>query len=59
MASSSPRTRLALCPISFNQGLNNFFAATAASIGYFINSEINWLFGYFLPPLPPLPPFIF
>jgi hypothetical protein len=45
--------------ITFAQGLNNFFNATAASIGYFINSEINWLFGYFLPPLPPLPPFIF
>jgi PE family len=43
--------------ISFAQGLNNFFTATTASIGYFINSEINWLFGYILPPLPPLPPF--
>ncbi len=42
--------------ISFAQGLNNFFSATAASVGYFINTEINWLFGGILPPLPPLPP---
>ena len=42
--------------ISLSQGLNNFFAATAASVNYFINSEINYFFGYFLPPLPPLPP---
>jgi hypothetical protein len=43
--------------ISFAQGLNNFFVATTASVGNFINTEINYLFGYILPPLPPLPPF--
>ena len=43
--------------ITFSQGLSNFFDATTASINYFIQSEINWLFGYILPPLPPLPPF--
>jgi hypothetical protein len=42
--------------ITFSQGLSNFFGATTASINYFIQSEINWLFGYILPPLPPLPP---
>jgi hypothetical protein len=42
--------------ITFAQGLNNFFAATTASINYFIQTEINWFFS-FLPPLPPLPPF--
>jgi hypothetical protein len=42
--------------ITFVQGLNNFFAATAASINRFINTEINWFLS-FLPPLPPLPPF--
>ena len=44
--------------ISFGQGLTNFFNATAASIGAFINTEINWLLS-FLPPWPPfsLPPF--
>ncbi|OBG27878.1 PE family protein [Mycobacterium sp. 852002-51057_SCH5723018] len=41
--------------ITFVQGLNNFFTATAASINQFINTEINWALG-FLPPLPPLPP---
>jgi len=41
--------------ISFSQGLHNFFAATASSINYFIQTEINWFRG-FLPPLPPLPP---
>ena len=43
--------------ITFSQELNNLFVATAASINQFIYNEINWLFGYFLPPLPPLPPF--
>jgi hypothetical protein len=43
--------------IAFSQGLSNFFGATTASINQFINNEINWLFGYILPPLPPLPPF--
>ncbi len=42
--------------ISFSQGLSNFFAATASSINFFIQTEINWFLG-FLPPLPPLPPF--
>ena len=42
--------------ITFVQGLNNFFAATSASINQFINTEINWFLS-FLPPLPPLPPF--
>ena len=41
--------------ITFVQGLNNFFAATSASINQFINTEINWFLS-FLPPLPPLPP---
>jgi len=41
--------------ITFAQGLNNFFAATTASINYFIQTEINWALS-FLPPLPPLPP---
>ena len=41
--------------ITFSQGLSNFFAATTASINYFIHTEINWVLG-FLPPLPPLPP---
>ncbi|HUH71947.1 MAG TPA: PE family protein [Mycobacterium sp.] len=40
--------------ITFVQGLNNFFGATAASINTFINNEINWFLS-FLPPLPPLP----
>jgi PE family len=43
--------------ITFSQGLSNFFDATTTSINQFINNEINWLFGYILPPLPPLPPF--
>jgi hypothetical protein len=43
--------------ITFGQGLSNFFGATTASINQFINNEINWVFGYILPPLPPLPPF--
>jgi hypothetical protein len=42
--------------ISFGQGLSNFFAATASSINFFIQTEINWVLGFF-PPLPPLPPF--
>jgi PE family len=42
--------------ITFAQGLANFWAATTASINYFINTEINWFLS-FLPPLPPLPPF--
>jgi hypothetical protein len=42
--------------ITFAQGLNNFVAATTASINYFIQTEINWFLS-FLPPLPPLPPF--
>src|SRR5271166_5309808 len=42
--------------ISFSQGLSNFFAATASSINFFIQTEINWFLS-FLPPLPPLPPF--
>ncbi len=42
--------------ITFSQGLSNFFGATTASINQFIHNEINWLFGYILPPLPPLPP---
>jgi hypothetical protein len=42
--------------ITFIQGLNNFVAATAASINTFIHTEINWFLS-FLPPLPPLPPF--
>jgi PE family len=42
--------------ISFSQGLSNFFGATASSINFFIQTEINWFLG-FLPPLPPLPPF--
>ncbi|WP_142308732.1 hypothetical protein [Mycobacterium interjectum] len=42
--------------ITFVQGLNNFMAATTASINYFIQTEINWFLS-FLPPLPPLPPF--
>ncbi|HTY33650.1 PE family protein [Mycobacterium sp.] len=42
--------------ITFVQGLNNFLAATTASINYFIQTEINWFLG-FLPPLPPFPPF--
>jgi hypothetical protein len=42
--------------ITFHQGLSNFFGATASSINYFIQTEINW-FRSFLPPLPPLPPF--
>jgi hypothetical protein len=41
--------------ITFAQGVSNFFAATTASINYFIQSEIYWVLG-FLPPLPPLPP---
>jgi hypothetical protein len=41
--------------ISFSQGLSNFFAATASSINFFIQTEINWFLS-FLPPLPPLPP---
>ncbi|ORW64888.1 PE family protein [Mycobacterium saskatchewanense] len=41
--------------ISFAQGLSNFWAATTASINYFVNTEIYWVLG-FLPPLPPLPP---
>ena len=41
--------------ITFSQGLSNFFAATASSINYFIQTEINWVLS-FLPPLPPLPP---
>jgi hypothetical protein len=43
--------------ITFATGLSNFFDTTTASINYFIQNEINWLFGYILPPLPPLPPF--
>ena len=43
--------------ITFATGLSNFFDATTASINYFIQNEINWLFGSILPPLPPLPPF--
>jgi PE family len=43
--------------ITFSQGLSNFFDATTTSINQFINNEINWLFGYILPPLPPIPPF--
>lgn len=39
--------------ITFAQGLNNFAAATSASINYFIQTEINWFLG-FLPPLPPI-----
>lgn len=39
--------------ITFAQGLNNFAAATSASINYFIQTEINWFAG-FLPPLPPI-----
>jgi hypothetical protein len=42
--------------ITFSQGLSNVFAVTTASINLFIHNEINWLFGYILPPLPPLPP---
>lgn len=42
--------------ISFGQGLSNFFAATSSSINFFIQTEINWVLGFF-PPLPPLPPF--
>jgi hypothetical protein len=42
--------------ISFGHGLSNFFAATASSINFFIQTEINWVLGFF-PPLPPLPPF--
>ncbi len=42
--------------ISFGQGLSNFFGATASSINFFIQTEINWFLS-FLPPLPPLPPF--
>jgi PE family len=41
--------------ITFVQGLDNFWAATTASINYFIRTEINWVLGFF-PPLPPLPP---
>jgi hypothetical protein len=41
--------------ISFSQGLSNFFAATASSINFFIQTEINWFLS-FLPPLPPFPP---
>lgn len=40
--------------ITFAQGWDNFWSATAASINFFIQSEINWIFGFF-PPLPPLP----
>jgi hypothetical protein len=43
--------------ITFSQGLSNFFGATTASINQFIHNEINWVFGYILPPLPPIPPF--
>jgi PE family protein len=43
--------------ITFSQGLSNFFGATTASINQFIQNEINWAFGYILPPLPPIPPF--
>jgi hypothetical protein len=43
--------------ITFSQELNNLFVATTASINQFIQNEINWLFGYILPPLPPIPPF--
>ena len=39
--------------ITFSQGLSNFFGATTASINQFIQNEINWVFGYILPPLPP------
>jgi len=41
--------------ITFAQGLDNFLAATTASINFFINQETNWFLS-FLPPLPPLPP---
>ncbi len=43
--------------ITFSQGVSNFFAATTASINYFIHTEINWFLS-FLPPLPPLPPWL-
>ncbi len=42
--------------ITFSQGLANFWAATTASINFFIQTEINWFLS-FLPPLPPFPPF--
>ena len=42
--------------IGLSQGLSNFWAATTASINYFIRSEYYWFLS-FLPPLPPLPPF--
>ncbi|HET7075393.1 MAG TPA: PE family protein [Mycobacterium sp.] len=41
--------------ITFAEGLSNFWSVTTASINQFINTEINWVLGYF-PPLPPLPP---
>lgn len=41
--------------VTFSQGLNNIWAATTASINQFLNTEINWVLGFF-PPIPPLPP---
>ncbi|QUR68571.1 PE family protein [Mycobacterium spongiae] len=39
--------------ITFAQGLENFWAATTASINQFINTQINWILS-FLPPFPPI-----